>query len=472
MRKLMLPRLMLAGSGGDCGKTLTAIGLAAAWREKGIRIAPFKKGPDYIDAAWLTLAAGVPARNLDTWMMDPSVVLRSFTQHAVEDGINLIEGNRGFHDGEGASGAHSSAELANLLKTPVVLIIPAVKATRTVAAVALGLKMMDPQTEIAGVILNRIANARQEEAIRKSMEDCTGLPVIGAIPRIDEELLPARHLGLVTPEEHLQSRKMVSSAAKIIAQSVDLDRIKQMAESAAPMETQNDFPARNQPSASGLRIGYFKCPAFTFYYPENLEALESGGARLVPVDPMNDPVLPDLDALYIGGGFPETHATSLSGNSGFLASIAQKVENSLPIWAECGGLIFLCRSVFWNGVQYPMSGVFQADIALGKRPAGHGYEEVIVDRTNPFVSKGAVLRGHEFHYSRIENAESLQTVFAVTRGTGLGSGRDGLIYKNTMACYLHVHAMGTAEWATGLLTAANNYQLLIRGTTRTNDDIA
>jgi cobyrinic acid a,c-diamide synthase len=449
---------MLAAPGGDCGKTFIAIGLAAAWRQSGIPIAPFKKGPDYIDAAWLTLAAGAPARNLDTWMAHPSAVLRSFLHYAAPGGISLVEGNRGFYDGEDAAGSHSSAELAKLLKTPVVLIIPAVKVTRTAAAIALGLKMMDAQTNIAGVILNRVANSRQEGIIRKSIENVVGLQVIGAIPRIDGELIPTRHLGLVTPEEHLKSRNVINSAARIIAEFTDLDRLKQISETTSPLEIAPDNVPPDQTVESGLRIGYFISPAFTFYYPENLEAISGSGATLIPIDPLKDPQLPELNALYIGGGFPETHASLLSTNSRFLASVAEAADKNLPIWAECGGLIFLCRSVIWNGTRYPMAGVFPADIVLDRKPAGHGYEEVLVDRPNPFIKTGAVLRGHEFHYSRLETATSLETAFKVTRGAGLGNGRDGLRYKQTVASYLHLHALGTPNWAAGLVAAANKYK--------------
>jgi cobyrinic acid a,c-diamide synthase len=454
--KMNLPRIMLAGPGGDCGKTFAAIGLAAAWREEGIRIAPFKKGPDYIDAAWLTLAAGVPARNLDTWMMGSQAVLNSFAHHSVPDGVNLVEGNRGLHDGEG--GTHSSAELSKLLKIPVVLIIPAVKTTRTAAAIALGLKMMDPQVEIAGVIINRVANSRQEKVIRAAVEEFAGVPVLGAIPRIQDEPLPSRHLGLVTPEELLQSRRVVGSAARIISQSVDMCRLRQIAESAVPLEIPAEPTVPDPPRFRGVKIGFFQSPAFTFYYPENLEAIENSGALLSPIDPINDRELPELDALYIGGGFPETHAALLSANTGFLSSVARASENGLPIWAECGGLIFLCRSVVWNGIRYPMAGVFPADISLNTRPAGHGYEEAMVDQPNPFIGTGAVLRGHEFHYSRLEKAGSIETAFAVIRGTGLGGGRDGLVYKNVLASYLHIHASGTPEWAPGILAAASNYK--------------
>ncbi len=459
MSLMRLPRLMLAGTGGDCGKTLVALGLTAAWRRQGICVIPFKKGPDYIDPAWLGVAAGMPARNLDTWMMNPQVVLQTFVRNATGDGVNLIEANRGLYDGEDSAGSHSSAELSKLLKSPVVLIVPTVKVTRTIAAVTLGLKMLDREVEIAGVILNRVATPRQESLIRASVEDASGLPVLGAIPRIAEELLSSRHLGLVTPEEHLHCRKIIASASDLISKSVDLRRIHSMAENAIPLEEKESLLAPETQPAAGLRIGYFRSTAFTFYYPENLEALERRGAALVPIDPLSDTALPDLDALYIGGGFPETHAASLSANASFRASVEHAAHRGLPVWAECGGLIFLCRSLHWQGARYPMAGIFRADIALDRTPAGHGYEEVVVDRPNPFLKTGTLLRGHEFHYSRLIPADrpALDTIFQVQRGTGLSGGRDGLISRNTLASYLHLHAMGSTEWVTGLLSAAKNF---------------
>jgi cobyrinic acid a,c-diamide synthase len=454
-----LPRLMLAAPAGDCGKTLVALGLTAAWHRAGIHIAPFKKGPDYIDPAWLSLAAGVPARNLDTWMMNPQVVLDSFMRNAVREGINLVEANRGLYDGEDSSGTHSSAELSKLLQIPVILIVPTVKITRTAAALVLGMQMMDRKVEIAGVILNRVATARQEKVVRAAVESSTGLPVLGAIPRLERELLSHRHLGLVTPEEHLQSREAIASAADVIAKSVDLFRLESIAQKAVPLES-NDLSLnlKIQP-ATGLRIGYFRSPAFTFYYPENLEAIVRHGATPAPVDPLKDEVLPDIHALYIGGGFPETHAASLSANASFRNSVAQAAQGGLPIWAECGGLIFLCRSVDWKGVRHPMTGVFPEDIVLNQTPAGHGYEEVVVDQPNPFLKTGAILRGHEFHYSSPASESSLNmpTIFQVQRGTGLGNKRDGLIYNNVVASYLHLHALGSTEWIAGLLAAAKNF---------------
>jgi cobyrinic acid a,c-diamide synthase len=458
MTKNELPRLMLAGPGGDCGKTFVAVGLAAAWRRRGVKIAPFKKGPDYIDAAWLSFASGVAARNLDTWMMNSSAVLDSFLRHAAPDGISLVEANRGFYDGENEAGNHSSAELSKLLQLPVVLIIPAVKVTRTAAAVALGLKLMDPQVQIAGVILNRVANARQETIIRAAIENDAGLPVLGVIPRVDGELFSSRHIGLVTPEENLQSSKSVDLAAQIIEKYTDLERMKAISESATPMDKKNVIPISVHPDACGLRIGFFKSPAFTFYYPENLEAIDRCGAAPIPIDPLKDPALPEIDGLYIGGGFPETHAALLSANAGFRSSVLQAANLGLPIWAECGGLIFLCRSVQWKGNCYPMAGVFPADVVMENRPVGHGYEEIEVTASNPFIGTGTVLRGHEFHYSRLEAIAPLKTAFKVTRGVGLGNGRDGLIFQRTLASYLHIHALGSPEWASGLLTAARFFK--------------
>ncbi len=448
---------MLAGTGGDCGKTLVSLGLAAAWRREGVPVAPFKKGPDYIDPAWLTLAAGRVTRNLDTWMMGPEAAFDSFVRHACCEGVNLIEANRGLYDGENAQGSHSSAELSKLLKTPIILVLPAIKTTRTVAAIALGLRSFDPQVEIAGVVLNQIATSRQESVIRSAVEHDAGLPVVGAIPRVKGGLLPSRHLGLVTPEEHSRARQIIDAAADIIQQSVDLARLRGFADNAAPLETLNQSaPVMTFPGGH-LRIGFFKSPAFTFYYPENLEAIDQCAATRIPIDPLANRVLPVMDALYIGGGFPETHAAALAGNAAFRDSLRRAVHAGLPVWAECGGLMFLSKTVCWSGALYPMAGVFPADVILGSSPAGHGYEEVVVDRPNPFVEVGTVLRGHEFHYSRIETGEELDTAFEVRRGTGLGNGRDGVITKNILASYLHIHSLGTPEWIRGLIRAADSF---------------
>ncbi len=445
------PRLMIAGTGGDCGKTLVSIGLAAAWRREGVPVAPFKKGPDYIDPAWLTLAAGRTARNLDTWMMGPHTVCVSFAQNAVRDGINLIESNRGLHDGEDAKGTHSSAELAKLLDTPVLLLIGAGKVTRTAAAIALGMKLLDPAVRIAGVLLNRVATSRQESVMRAAVESEAGVPVLGAVPRADEMLLPGRHLGLVTPQEHEQAQEAVTAAADLVRNSVDLGRLREIAASAGPVHATGIEAPPLSRSRAPLRVGYFRSPAFTFYYPENLEAVDRTGAVRIAVDPLRDTSLPALDALYIGGGFPEVHAPALSANESFRVSVAAAARGGLPIWAECGGLMFLSRSIHWKGSRYPMAGFLPVEVVLGEKPAGHGYEEVLADRPNPFVPAGTVLRGHEFHYSKIVAFGPMETAFEVHRGTGLGNSRDGIVLSATLASYFHLHAMAAPDWATWLV---------------------
>jgi cobyrinic acid a,c-diamide synthase len=452
---------MIAGTSGDCGKTLVSIGLIAAWRREGMRTAAFKKGPDYIDAAWLSLAAGCPARNLDTWMMGADSVLRSFAANAVHDGINIIESNRGLHDGEDSRGTHSSAQLAKLLRTPVVLLLNAQKMTRTAAAIALGMKLLDPDLSIAGVLLNRVATSRQESLMRAAVESETGLPVMGTIPRMEQDLLPSRHLGLVIPEERARAEQALQAAADIVRRSTDIKRLNDIAETAAL----NPLPApgirghsQARADARTGRIACFGGPAFTFYYPENLEALDRAGMTRVSVDPLSASALPRVDALYIGGGFPEMHAARLADNTAFRRSVADAAEHGLPVWAECGGLMFLAESLCWQNTSYPMAGFLPVEVALSGKPAGHGYEEVLADRQNGFVKPGTVLRGHEFHYSRIRQTGGVDTAFKVLRGTGLGGGRDGLVKKRTLASYLHVHSLALPEWANWIADSALEYR--------------
>lgn len=452
---------MIAGVGGDSGKTLVTIGLIGACRRKGIPVVPFKKGPDYIDPAWLHLAAGKEARNLDTWMMGTEQVFTSFSRYAIADGINIIEANRGLHDGENAQGTHSSAEMAKLLKCPVVVVIPVIKVTRTIAAILMGIKMFDPDVDFAGVILNQVATMRQGRVIQEAVENEAGIPVLGLLPRMKSDPLPGRHLGLMTPEENLIADRAVELAAKLIEDNVDLDRISAIAGDATSIENYSVKHTEQQviiqDDNQTLKIGYFTGSAFTFYYPENLEALNKDGFELVPVNPFEISELPDLDALYIGGGFPETHAAKLADNESMRKSVALSAKRGLPIYAECGGLMFLSKSIYWEGKTYPMAGVFDQSITISKRPQGHGYQEVVVDAENPFFEKGQYLRGHEFHYSKIEPENDSPTAFKVKRGVGVGNARDGLIYRNVLASYLHLHVSGAPSWAEGIKKAAKKY---------------
>ncbi|HUY94473.1 MAG TPA: cobyrinate a,c-diamide synthase [Terracidiphilus sp.] len=457
---LPTPRLLIAGLSGDSGKTIVSIGLLLSLRRAGIPVRAFKKGPDYIDAAWLAWASGHPARNLDVHLMGPDTVVERFLSCAVSDGVNVIEGNRGLFDGFDIRGSHSSAALAELLRVPVVLVVDATKMTRTAAALVLGCQTLDPGISIRGVVLNNISGSRHERIARGAIESSCSVPVIGALPRLADCPIPERHLGLVPPQEHSGMDGVAAAVLKLVENTLDLDAFLSIARAASPLDLPHHVPRPSLPDANGLRIGVLRDAAFSFYYPENLEALERAGAQIVPISSLEAASLPtDLHALYIGGGFPETHGRRLSANKEFLKSLLKASREGLPIYAECGGLMLLARSLSWNSERYEMAGVLPVDVEVFATPQGHGYCELNVDTPNPFLPLGASLRGHEFHYSRIVNDPGkLETACATTRGVGCGSGRDFIVSGNVMAGYTHLHAAASPEWAEGILRAALKFQ--------------
>lgn len=484
-------RLVLAGLAGDTGKSLVTLGLIGALRRRGLAVAPFKKGPDFIDAAWLGAAAGTPGRNLDTFMMPAAAIRAAADRASRRADIVVVEGNRGLHDGLDARGTHSTAGLARLIDAPVVLVVDVTKATRTVAASVLGCQLLDRDLRLAGVILNRVGTSRQEALVREAVTEVTGLPVVGAIRRLTDADLPSRHLGLVTSVEHPRAREMLERVASLVEAHVDLDQVLDIAATAAPAArapgeapsprtaaaasaapdaaagscvTDASRAARAPRAATGrearVRIGVLRDRAFSFYYPENLEALEAAGAEVVPISPLADPELPPIDALYAGGGFPEVHAAELAANRPLRKALRGAVDDGLPVWAECGGLMYLSRAVIWKQAAHDMVGVLPFRVEQLERPQGHGYVEAHVDRDNPFLAVGTELRGHEFHYSRVA-ADDLEggggrpeTVLALRRGAGFAGGRDGVRRRNVVAAYTHVHAAGAPVWATGLVAAA------------------
>jgi len=458
------PRILIAGNAGSSGKTLVSMGILMALRERGWKLRPFKKGPDYIDPSWLSWASSNQAHNLDTYLMGSKTVLKSFLKSGLQDGINVIEGNRGLFDGVDEDGTHSAAELSKLLKTPVILVVNVTKVSRTVAAFILGAKMLDPDVEIAGVILNRVGSKRHEKVIRGAIEKYCSVPVVGVIPKIrDPHLLPDRHLGLVTPEEHKSRDIIKERLTEIIRDSIDLDKVEEIAFSSCSLdikenELSNVITFQNN-QQDKVKIAYFQDSAFTFYYPENLQALKDEGAELIPVSSITDRILPEVDGLYIGGGFPETHSKALAGNVELLASVKSNAENGLPIYAECGGMIYLSRRLFIDQRSYSLAGVLPVDVKMNSIPAGHGYCRIVVDRSNPFFPEGTELKGHEFHYTRVIHYNEAKTAFSVQRGTGSFDKRDGIIYKNVLAGYTHLHALSTPLWAKGFVNAGIKYKL-------------
>lgn len=457
------PRLVIAGERGEAGKTIVSIGLLAAWRARGLRCAAFKKGPDYIDSAWLRAASGGPCRNLDSFLMGEEIVARSFCSHAIEDGVNLIEGNRGLFDGVDPEGTFSTAELAKLLDSPVILVVDCKKRTRTTAALVLGCRMLDPDVNVVGVVLNRLGTERHERITRAAIENFAGVPVFGAVPKLTDPRFHERQLGLVPPQEQGRPDEAIEAARKVIEDSLDVEAIWHAAMSCGPLDLRFETCAEPtaEPVSGGPRIGYFLDTVFHFYYPENLEALERRGAELVAIDAQQSNGLPeDLDGLYIGGGFPEERAPAISANRILRESVRNAADRGLPIYAECGGLMYLGRSLKTADSEYPMAGVFPFSTVMEPKPQGHGYIEADVVGDAPVFDRGSAVRGHEFHYSRpVDWDESeIDFAFSIKRGRGFSERRDGLVYRNTFATYVHLHALGEPQWAARFVDLCFKYR--------------
>jgi cobyrinic acid a,c-diamide synthase len=312
---------------------------------------------------------------------------------------------------------------------------------------------------VAGVVLNRVAGPRHEKVARESIESSCGIPVVGVVPKSihGDRIIPQRHLGLVPPAETYENDDLAKRFVKLAQECLDLDVLMELASEAGELDAVHEPVSELMPVQA--RIGYFSDSVFTFYYPENLEALREAGAELVPVSSLADKELPRVDGLYIGGGFPETHLEGLAGNRSLMASVRRAGENGLPIFAECGGLIYLSRSLRAGESSHRMAGLLDIELTLHKNPCGHGYMEIEIDTDNPFFKRGTVLRGHEFHYSAPSQlSQSLKTAYRVTRGNGLIKGRDGIVYKNTLACYAHIHADGVPDWAPAFVALAAGYR--------------
>ncbi|MBI5590051.1 MAG: cobyrinate a,c-diamide synthase [Deltaproteobacteria bacterium] len=456
--------MIISALRGGSGKTILSIGIIGAWKQQGKTVIPFKKGPDYIDAGWLALAAGQPCYNLDSFLLNQTQLLKSFIRHATPSGISVVEGNRGLYDGIDMKGSTSTAELAKLLGLPVILCLDCTKSTRTMAAVLLGCLHFDADVPIQGVVLNRVAGSRHEQILRSSIEYHCGIPVIGAIPAMDSQF-PERHMGLVPTPEHDWAAGSVDAVSRVVKACLDLDRLEEIAHQALPINApvSSSFEKPEPMSAEKPRIGIIRDSAFQFYYPENIEALSLQGAELVFLSPLTQQHLPDLDALYIGGGFPETHARILAENTSFRSDLKKLAEEGLPIYAECGGLMYLGKEIVLEDGAYPMVGVLPVVFGLSPKPKGHGYTMVTVDGENPFYPEGMEIRGHEFHYSWVasfEETAGCRLVFSMKRGTGFLNHRDGVCYKNILATYTHIHASGTPEWASALIRNAVKFRRL------------
>lgn len=458
---LNIPRIAIGALRGGSGKTIASIAVICGWRKKGFSLTAFKKGPDFIDSAWLKEASGQPCYNLDTFLMAEKTVVQSFIQRTRGETGAVIEGNRGLYDGVDEKGSHSTASLAKLLKTPLILVIDCTKATRTIAALVLGCQKMDPQLKIKGIILNQIAGNRHASIIRSSIEQNCRIPILGEIPKLKDLPFPERHLGLVPPPEHHKRAEALKFCTEIGEKYLDLDCLWEVASKAPHLKiSRYKEVACKKKSTSLVRIGVIKDSAFQFYYPENLEELERKGGEIVEINALQDKALPSVDGLYIGGGFPETNIEGLAANTNFRRSLQQAVEDGLPVYAECGGAMYLGKSVHVQNKFFPMVGIFPVVFNVDEKPWGHGYTILKSDAPNPFFKSGSVIRGHEFHYSKVEDwkEDQISLAFKVERGFGFNGKRDGLCYKNVLSTYTHIHALGEKRWASALVKKAELYK--------------
>jgi cobyrinic acid a,c-diamide synthase len=434
------PALLIAGTQSGCGKTTVTLGIMAALARRGLMVQPFKCGPDFIDPSLHRMVTGRVSRNLDVRMCGPDFVRQTFTRHSPASGCSVVEGVMGLFDG----GEGSAATLAKTLELPVILVIDVRSAAESVAAVVHGFATLDPQLRLSGVICNRIGSDKHRAMVIKAIQDHCKVPVIGFLPRREEVCIPSRHLGLHMGEEHPLRGEGLEQLAVLTEDHLDLDLLLRI----AGEHRGSPLADINQPlvaSAETVRLGVARDAAFCFYYEDNLDLLRAAGAELIFFSPLEEKKLPQkLHGLYLGGGYPELHAGQLSGNKKMLQQIHAFAESGHPVYAECGGFMYLCRSIIdLKGQPFPMAGLYPFQARMQSRLHSLGYRQPLVEQDCLLAPKGAVLHGHEFHYSTIEEGHP-----EVASAFRLEDGRpEGYLLHNTLAGYIHLHWGRTPEAA-------------------------
>jgi cobyrinic acid a,c-diamide synthase len=440
--------IYIAAAHKSSGKTSVSLGLTAALIRRGLTVQTFKKGPDYIDPLWLTRAATRPCYNLDFFTQSHDEITATFASKSTGADISLVEGNKGLFDGVDVDGSDSNAALATLLSTPVVLVIDTGGMTRGIAPLIRGYQDFDPDVQIAGVILNKVGGSRHEGKLRAALERYTDAEVLGALGRDAALEIPERHLGLIPANESGAADTVINRLADAIAAGAELDRIIDIAGTAGSPTTAHPSETRPPIPDPDVRIAIARDAAFGFYYPDDLKAFAQAGAELVPFDTLNDAHLPEVDGLFIGGGFPETHLGALGANQSLQTDIRQSLSAGMPAYAECGGLMYLARSIQWHGEKQNMVGAVPADVFVGDRPQGRGYMVVEETGNSPWSAiQTTNVPVHEFHYARLENlAAGSRFAHKVLRGTGIDGSSDGLVINNLLAGFGHHRNTEANPW--------------------------
>ncbi len=455
--KRQIPRVVIAATQSGSGKTTIVTGLLAAFKAQGLKVQSYKIGPDYIDPGYHALASGRPAHNLDTWLVPEEKLPDIFQRTAGDADIAVIEGVMGLYDG-GRNGVSSTAAVAKLLDAPVLLVINAKSMGESAAALALGFRAYDPEVRLAGVILNRLGSPTHREMIEEALARLD-IPVYGAVSRNDAMTMPERHLGLVPVEENAREKETVAEIGRAVASQVNLDGIKALAESAPPV-AYPDAPA--MPATRRARVAVAKDEAFSFYYPESLQVLESQGAEILPFSPLHDEALPEADGLLLGGGFPEMFAKELYANAGMRESIRRAAAAGLPIYAECGGFMYLMREMTdFDGNAYPMLGIVPGGVVMNRRLQTVGYVTAEMLRDTVLGPKGTVLKGHEFHFSSEaapDDAAAYPRAFSFRRSRRPEPYDAGYARGNILGSYLHLHFAGCPQAAARFVDACESFR--------------
>ncbi len=452
-----MAHLLFSAANKSSGKTVLSVGIAAALRTKGLTVQAFKKGPDYIDPMWLAKATQRSCYNLDFWTQSENEILATLNQHCQDTDICIIEGNKGLHDGLAADGSNSNAALAKLTGSPVILILDTRGTIRGVAPLVLGYQQFDPQVNIAGIILNFVGGGRHAAKLRTVIERYTDIPIVGVVQRNQQLELVERYLGLMPSNEDQYAEDKVNSIANIITEQVDLEALDKLARAAKPFtETTFDNPKQN----FNLKIAYAKDEAFGFYYADDLDYFSQLGAQLIPFDTLYDSKLPDADALFIGGGFPEKRLEKLSANTNMKHAIYNAIDNGMPSYAECGGLMYLCNSIKNTEQQAKMVGIIDADCEMQEKPIGRGY--TLLEKTSQHLwgnSNKVEIPGHEFHYSKlVQTPQQTRYAYQVNRGYGIDGINDGIVFKNLLACYAHQRNTQQNQWIPNFLEFVKNHK--------------
>jgi cobyrinic acid a,c-diamide synthase len=456
-------QFLVSAAHKSSGKTTVSVGLAAELSRRGLAVQAFKKGPDYIDPMWLAAATGRSCRNLDFNLSTPGELQLEFARHGALADVCLVEGNKGLYDGLDLEGNNSNAALAKALDLPVVLVLDARGMTRGIAPLILGYQAFDRSIRIAGVILSRLGGSRHEAKLRAVIEHYTDVPVLGAMHEDPRLAIAERHLGLMPANEDGAAQTRIALLATAVGRQVDLERLLAATMSDAPLPAAPPLarPARpgvgnpqglsRQAGSRPVVVGIARDRAFGFYYCDDLEALERAGAELVFFDTLRDARLPKVDSLIIGGGFPEMFMRELEANAALRAEILAAIEAGMPAYAECGGLMYLARSLSWRGDTRRMVGAIPGDVVMNERPVGRGYVRLAPTEAHPWGERGEEqleIPAHEFHYSGIEGlAPATRFAYRVARGFGVDGSSDGIVVNNLLASYSHLRSSGSCDWA-------------------------